>query len=311
MVLGVGLALVGAACSGVSQADTSQTDTSQTDTSDDSLDVDAYLEVVADTEREYVQQFNTILKATTQSYSTRGVLFEAVTEAGFPGGAAIALTSAQSVTPPSDFAQDHDAWVQLRSAVVGIAEDDFEAAVESRDLQELLAVMTTLEQSYGSFFTALSRGFCLAAAFNSDLCPAGDDLPGGEYGQQVHEILRLYRLDTSGLFTFLPDMSPEERSVRLGQVQPQIESALKTAGDAMAGIDPPTAFTDEHAAFVRFFEEQYSTATAITEANAEGDDARVLELFGISGENAGRLRQSLTPEYEPIAAPFTAAGVAG
>lgn len=301
MVLGVGLALVAAACSGVSQADSSG----------DLLDADAYLEVVADTESEYVQQFKTVVEATTQSYSTRGVLFEAVDEAGFPGGAAVALTQAQSVTPPGDFAQDHNDWVQFRSTVVGIAEDDFEPAVESGDLQELLAVMTKLEQSYGSFFKGLSREFCLAAAFNADLCPAGDDLPGGEYGQQVYEILRINRLDTSGLFTFLPDMSPEERSVRLGQVQPQIEAALKSAGDAMAGIDPPSAFADEHAAFVRFFEEQYATAVAITEANAEGDDARVLELFGVSGEVNGRLRQSLTPEYGPIAAPFLATGIAG
>ncbi len=301
MVLGVGLALVAAACSGVSQAGSSG----------DSLDADAYLEVVADTEGEYAQQFKTVVEATTQSYSTRGVLFEAVDEAGFPGGAQVALTQAQAVAPPSDFAQDHANWIQVRSTIVGIAEDDFEPALESRDLQELLAVMTKVEQSYGSFFKGLSREFCLAATFNSDLCPAGDDLPGGEYGQQVYEILRINRLDSSGLLTFLPDMSPEERSVRLGQVQPQIESAFKSAGDAMARIDPPSAFAEEHAAFVRFFEEQYSTAVAITEANSEGDDERVLELFGVSREVAGRLDQSLTPEYEPIAAPFFATGVAG
>ncbi|GMR02701.1 MAG: hypothetical protein BMS9Abin20_1047 [Acidimicrobiia bacterium] len=301
MVLGVGLALVGAACSGVSQADGSG----------DSLDTDAYLEVVANTESEYAQQFKTILEATTRSYSTRGVLFEAVDEAGFPGGAQLALTQAQGVTPPGDFAQDHANWIQLRSTIVGIAEDDFVPALESRDLQELLAVLTKVDQSYGSFLKGLSREFCLAAAFNSDLCPAGDDLPGGEYGQQVHEVLRINRLDTSGLFTFVADMSPEERSVRLAEVQPQIESSLKSAGDAMARIDPPSAFVEEHAAFVRFFEEQYSTAVAITEANAEGDDARVLILFGESGEVLNRLRQSITPEYGPIAVPFFATGIAG
>lgn len=296
MVLGIGFALVVSACTGSSLASTPG----------DSPQVESYLETVAETEGEFAEGFESILDATTRSYATREVLFGAVAEAGFPGAAEAALTQAQAATPPSDLTQDHDDWVRYRSTVAGIAVDDFGLALEHRNMQELLAVMTKLDQSYGSFLKDASREFCLAATINADLCTAGNDLPGGDYGQQVHEILRLNRLETFGLFTFPGDMSPEERSVRLGEVQPLIESSLKSAGEALARIAPPAEFAADHEAFIRFFDEQYETAVGITKANSEGATARVLELFDESGVVEDRLVQALSSDFVPIAAPFFA-----
>jgi hypothetical protein len=148
--------------------------------SGDSPRSEAYLESVADTEGEFAQGFESILEATTRSQAAREVLFGAVADAGFPGSAAIALARAQAATPPSDLAQDHGKWVLYRSTVAGTAEADFESALEHRNMQELLAALTSVEQSYGSFLKDASREFCLAATINSDLCPAGDDLPDGD-----------------------------------------------------------------------------------------------------------------------------------
>lgn len=57
---------------------------------------------------------------------------------------------------------------------------------------------------------------------------------------------------------------------------------------------------------MRFFDEQYQTAVAITEANVNRDDARVLELFDESEVVFQRLVSALSPDFEPIAAPFFA-----
>ncbi len=296
MLMGLGVALVASACSS-STADNASSDSSSTA---------EYLDEVRDVEDEYASSFDDIHEATTQSYATRDVLFGAVEDAGFGQAAERALSRAKDSSPPPELAKDHDNWIQYRSVIEDISEADFEQALENRNLQELLAILTILEQEYGSFLTNANREFCLAAAIDSDLCIAGDDLPGDDYGQRIHEILRLNKLRTFGLFTFPPDMSPDERATRLGEVQPRIESSLKSAGEAMAQITPPDEFAADHAAYVRFFEEQYGVAGAITTANADGDDARVLELFAESGVVADRLAQAESSGFARISAPFRA-----
>jgi hypothetical protein len=287
-LLGAGVALIASACSsGTSDATT-------------------YLAAVGEIENGYASSFTNITRATTESYATRGVLFGAVETSGFPEAAEEALRRAKATSPPAGLTKDHDNWIRYRSTIENISEVEFDQALEDQDLQELVGILTTVEQDYGSFLTNVGREFCLAATIDGDLCQAGDDLPGGEYGQRVHEILRLNRLRLFGLFTFPPVMTTEERSTRLGDVQPRIESSLKSAGDAMAQIDPPDAFTQEHDAFIRYFQEQYETAAAITKANAEGDDSSVLALFEQSGDVADRLNRGLSPDYAPIAAPFFA-----
>lgn len=57
-------------------------------------------------------------------------------------------------------------------------------------------------------------------------CAPDGPLPGGEYGIQVYEILRSSQLRTGTLFNLPLDMTPEERSERLGVVQPKIEEHL-------------------------------------------------------------------------------------
>lgn len=85
-----------------------------------------------------------------------------------------------------------------------------------------------------------------------------------------------------------------------------IDLTVVLKADALSDLDPPADFAHDHAAFLRFFDEQYLTAVAITEANAARDDARVLDLFEESGVVFERLADALSPDFEPIAAPFFA-----
>lgn len=292
-VWGVGLALVGSACSGGSEFENLG----------GAPQAVAYLEVVAEIEREYGQAFQQMDEAITQSYATRGLLFETVGEVDFAVAAATALDDAQSATPPPELAQDHDEWIQFRMLLVGITEE-LGLALASENMQGVLAVNANADQARGSLLKGVSRAFCLAVAPDDSFCPSSAELPGGEYGQQVYEILRSHRLDVLGLFFFVADLSPEERAVQLDEVQPRIELHLRLAGDAMARIEPPAEFAVEHDGFVRFFNEQSVTAAAITEANSARDTERVLELFAESGGNVRRLISSLTPEYEPISVAY-------
>ena len=290
--LAVAILLLITACSDAADDDVELSDAEQ-----------GYLTGVESVEDQFGQGFEAIADATSRVYPTREVLFAAVRDAGFTGLASTALTRAESMTPPSSFEDDHDTWLDFRATVVDLG-DELEAALDAKDMQELLAVMTTLQQSVARVLGSTSRPFCLSMTLDPDLCDPPDDLPGGDYGSEVYELLRRNALSTLGLFDFIADMSPEERAIRLTQVQPTIEESLSSTGSSLEGIEPPGQFSDDHAVLVEFFEDQYATAVAITEAAAAGDNAIVIQLFERSGANYQLMSDALSADFEPIAAPL-------
>lgn len=262
-----------------------------------------YLAAVEGIQDQVDEAFDRVQTAMTQAYPTREVFFGAVKDVGYTGLASNALNRAETLAPPPGYEEDHDAWLAHRSAAPAFAEE-LEQAAEQGDMKELLAVFTRLSQDFAVVLASTSREFCLAVSFDHDLCPAPDNLPGGEYGEEIYEILRLNGIASLGLFDFVRDMSPEERATRLDQVQPSIEANLKAGGDAFKQIEPPDEYQAGHRAFIRYFDEQYATAVAITAANAAGDVSTVLELFDESGVVAQRVDGALSGDYRDIAAPF-------
>ncbi len=270
-----------------------------------SEEAEAYLEAVGEISSDFGDVFASIDERMNQVYGTREALLTAIADAGIPGASQSALVRADALSPPDELQRDHQAWIEYRMAIVSLA-DDLTVALEKQDLQEVLGVNDAMLRRVSILALNASRDFCLAVGQVDEgaLCVAGEGLPGGQYGLDAYEALRRFTLDTQGFFDFPPDLSPEERAVRLNEVQSYIEKALKDTGEKMAGFDPPSEFVDDNAAFVRYFEEQYQTAVAITAANAQRDNTEVLRLFEESGVVVDRLTDSLSEEYEPIAAPF-------
>ena len=266
-------------------------------------EVSAYLSSVASVQSAVDDGDDQISDALASSYNTRGLLLSAVRDSGLQGIMKSALTAAEAIRPPEDFVASHEAWLAHRLLATEKTAEAIEA-IEVEDLQMLLGVFTALGQDWAAMLVGSDREFCLAVERNSTLCQASDDLPGGEYGAEVHEVLRLNSLANLRLFTFAVDMSPEERSLRLDQVQPRIESNLKAGGDAMKAIDPPDEYEAEHQALIRFFDDQYANAVAITQANGERDDATIRELFQASGVVFDAALEEMSDEYRKIAAPF-------
>ncbi len=296
------LALVAATALVISACANGSTDSAGAELSQEA---ETYLEAVAEISGDFDEVVASIDESMSQVYATREALMTAVADAGIPGASESALVKAEALSPPDQFEADHQAWIEHRLAIVGLA-DELTAALENQDLQEVLAVNAAMLKSRAAIVLNAPRDFCLAFS-NPDLddvCAAGEGIPGGQYGLDAHQVLRQFSLDVQGLFNFPQDLSPEERAVRLIKVQPSIEKALKDTGEKMAGFEPPSEFADDNAAFVRYFDEQHQTAVAITAANAERDTAEVLRLFEESGVVVDRLVDSLSDDYEPIAAPF-------
>ncbi|GMQ93654.1 MAG: hypothetical protein BMS9Abin12_1134 [Acidimicrobiia bacterium] len=277
--------------------------TLQADSGELSDEVSTYLASVTSVESGVDDSFDRISDALANSYNTRNLLFSAFLDVGYQGVAESALTQAEAISPPEGFVADHAAWLAFR-LFASEKSVEITEAIEAQDLQMMFAVFTALGQNWGAMLVGSSRDFCLAASETSNLCQAPDDLPGGEYGAEVYEALRLNILAVQGLFDFYPDMSPEERSLRLDQVQPGIESNLKAGGDAMKAIDPPDEFKAEHQALIRYYDDQYANAVAITQANKERDDATILDIFRASGVVYDVALGEMSAEYRKIAAPW-------
>ena len=78
---------------------------------------------------------------------------------------------------------------------------------------------------------------------------------------------------------------------------------LLGTGDRLDELDPPAEFAADHAALLRYFDDQYAVAALITDANAIGDDATILELYAESARLFDDLQNALSDAVRPIVNP--------
>lgn len=264
----------------------------------------AYLDSVREIQGRVDDAFDDVDDALSRSYPTREVLLSSVQAVGYAGLAGTTFSLAQELTPPPEFETDHGSWLAHRRLATQESSLLTEA-IEAGDLQAMFAVFTRLDQDFGDLLAPVDRDFCLAVTNGQDvICPAGEDLPGGNYGAEVYEALRLTVLSNLGFFDFFGDMSPDERALRLEEVQPYIEANLADGGNSLEAIAAPNKYKADHQVLIAFYEDQYATAVEITMANAERDNERVLELFAKSGVTADTAASALSAEYREIAAPL-------
>lgn len=258
--------------------------------------VESYLAEVAAVQGEIDQLFADGYQALDSLYATRETFFTTIGAIPYRDVAVEALTRAEQLDPPAHLEADHELWVEHRNLAVDIA-NRVAAAVEKGDLQQTLDGFTEVDADWGRLLNAWTREFCLALARSATECAPPEDLPGGDYGASIYEILRGHNNQTRSFFDFHPDLSPEERSLRLDHVQPTIEESLLEARDALRTTTPPREFRGDHSVIVWFFEQQYKTAVSISEANEDGNDALVLELFERSRKTLADAIDQLSPAF--------------
>ena len=262
-----------------------------------------YLDSIAEVQGRVDSAFESVGETLAQTYNTREVLFGALRDVGYEGVGESALVLAQTITPPPEYEQDHERWLDHRRLAVELG-PELTAALDNQNIREMQEVFSALFQDWAELVTEVAPEVCRTLDQDESHCPPRDDLPGGDYGVEVYEILRRHLLRTADLFDFFGDMSPTERSLRLDDVQPRIEESLRTGGDELRALDPPSRFEDDHRTLIEFFDEQYANAIAITEANSERDTARVLQLFDASNITFAKALDKLSADYLEIAAPF-------
>ena len=265
---------------------------------------DAYLLRVASAEAPWVdgiERFDNILSS---AFSSRDAFARAVFDAQLDDAAAESLAAAEALEPPQSLQADHDAWLAFRRAVIDL-EPQLVEAVATSDTAGVLEIRRAFGEIEADFLLSISRLFCLhlQGVNPAEHCPAGDDLPGGDYGKAAFEVLREYGIRVGPLFRTSPNLTPDERSDYLTEVQPEIEVLLQQAWEGLDALTPPPELSADHQALLTYFAGQHATAMAITTANKIRDDAAISQLYEQSGALFQDLQSSLSETVRPIVDP--------
>ncbi len=265
---------------------------------------EAYLLRVAQAEAPWLAAIDRFDRTLGSSYSTRTAFLVAIEDAGLAEGAVDSLEAARKLAPPPAMANDHQHWLAFRRSVAEQA-PQLTQAMTFGDVVTVLSVRRALGEAEANMLLSVSREFCihLAAVDPAEDCPPGEGLPGGEYGSAAYETLREYAIRVGPLFLSSSTLDQSQRTQYLAAVQPNIENLLLRTGDRLRALDPPAEFAADHEALLAYFDDQYTTATAITEANAAGDSAQIAELYTRSAQLFESLQQQLSDEVRPIVAP--------
>lgn len=265
-----------------------------------------YLDSVRTAEQQWREALNQLGQVVSRSYGTRSIMFSAFAEADFTEVNREILQIARELDPPTEYADDHRTWVEYRESIATTQLVD--RALAEKDLLAFMAALDTVGHYEKEFFLSISPIYCRVILGHDPAltwrCPVPGPVPGGDYGEEVNRATREFALSTGNAFQFPVDMTDAERSERLGIVQQHIESAFEKARARIEPLTPPAEFEGDHASLLRYLRDQHAIAMAITEANSQGDDQLVQELFLESQGVFNLLVASISEEYQPLLGPF-------
>ena len=206
-------------------------------------------------EEEYFEQVRAARALTTskfeafdeifgQAWPLRERLIGALLEAGVGTAFTGTLEALEGTNPPEGFQAAQQSLVE---ATRELARLDAEAAqaVEDEGLAWFVLIHGQLGDVNGSFMIDLPGGFC--NALNpmepplQSLCAPVEELPGGEYGARLNQMLRQFqpRFESAGgVFAFPLSLLPEELAQVYSVEVPIVEKLLQEIRDGVGGLAP-------------------------------------------------------------------------
>jgi hypothetical protein len=222
--------------------------------------------------------------ALARSFSSPGAILSALVEAGAGTTFDPVLERLEELEPTERFAADHEIFVQSVRAMVA-ADQGIGAAAADDDIVsfELGNVELFLAQIAMRF--ELSAEACRFVSDLNEFCEPDRELPGGEYGAELHEVMRTFAAEFNprvgvlnegpgGVFlalTFVPLYTAEEVADLYGAVEAEIMAALADAMSAVDNLEPPDEFKADHELLLTWLEETSGISGALFQATGEDD----------------------------------------
>ena len=187
-----------------------------------------YLEQVRDSQHKVVNVFSSVGEALEQTWPTRGRLLSVLQEASIGAARENLLNELEQIEPPDRFRAEHERYIQFLGEQVPLTHEH-DQRVSDGDLLGVAAYRAKLLAARGTFVAGVSPAFCRALMSSPDapddrpadipadgpddnlVCGVADQLPGGKYGNELHNILKRFGAEFGPrVGGFLPALTQEE-----------------------------------------------------------------------------------------------------
>ena len=270
------------------------------------------------TEQAYLDELDTITaeldatveeidQALSRSWPVPSVLFTTLEVADVAGTLSSIRAQVVELTPPPRFQADQDMYLRFLDEAVTYAGENMQA-IQDRDLATFQLTVARLIATDSIAASGVSRPFCTVIARPQEVdwvCQGGESLPGGEYGANVHDQMKRFRISFSPLAASVgPPVAGEEEYKLLAVIQPEIEDTLARTRASLAELEPPDRFREDHARLLQYFDETLDVAKAITAASRAKDRMTLLAQYKRSGDVASAAGREFSEDFRPLVEVF-------
>ncbi len=310
--LGLGLlAACGNGDQGTGQAAVSRTPTEAASAALITEDERAFLADMRAIDARIDTQFKELVAILSRSWPVPSVFYAAFSAGNLTDVLATAVADLRDLTAPDRFEEDQQIIVTILAGAVAHSEA-LDQAIDGEDFVALIVSASELQVARGRLVNTVSPTFCenalvLESAAAEGLgCPETDGLPGGEYGVAVYGLMRTYASEFGPRAGSFPiSLSDEELALALLAQQPEIIAVLETTRTALARLEAPADFEDDHARLLTYFEETTALSRQITKAAEDREAQRLLEeLFPESGDIACNAYAGFSEPFRGLLTPF-------
>lgn len=273
------VALLAAACGGDDANDSASAEASKL-----TLEDRAYLGKIEQAFRGSDTNFEKFNAALARAFSSPEAILSALVEAGAGTTFDPVLEALEEIEPTERFVEDHRIIVEGVARMVE-ADQGIGAAAADGDIAGFELGNMNLGLAGGAMRLELSSEACSGLPAQGDLCAPDFELPGGEYGAALNEVMRglaaelLPRVGTlqdrpQGPFlalTYVLLYSPEELAAVYGAVDTEAQAVLAEAASAVNELEPPDDFKTDHERLQAWFDETSDALEALFLATGEDD----------------------------------------
>ena len=256
-------------------------------------------------------QFKELVAILSRSWPVPSVFCAAFSAGNLTDVLATGLADLRDLTAPDRFEDDQQIIVTILAGAVAHSEA-LDQAVDEENFVGLIVSASELQVARGRLVNTVSPTFCAnALVLESDAagglgCPETEGLSGGEYGIAVYGLMRTYASEFGPRAGSFPiSVSDEELALALLAQQPEIIAVLETTRTALAGLEVPAEFEDDHARLLTYFDQTTALSREITRAAEDREGQRLLnEPFPESGDIACNAYTGFSESFRQLLAPF-------
>ena len=226
------------------------------------------------------EKFNDLL---AQSFASPEAILSALVDAGAGTSFDPVLEALEEIEPTARFVEDHRILIDGVDSMVE-ADQGIGAAAANDDIVGFQLGNIDLVLVQAALQLELSSEACLTLPLQH-LCQPPGELPGGEYGAALNEVMgglaaellpRVGVLQESpqgpfSALTYLLLYSPEELVALYGAVDADTMAVLADAASAVNDLDPPDDFKTDHERLQAWFDETTDILEALFLATGEDD----------------------------------------